>query len=204
MDIELRDIDSIIPYEKNPRLNDNAVDAVAESIREFGFRQPVVVDGDSVIICGHTRWKAAKKLQLAKVPVHVATDLSPEQVKAYRIADNKTAELAEWDFDQLRIEVADLQVDVLEIGAGHWVAHFRGTVNSSRNSGRGVAPNPGAVGAATRPSLTTVRSSTRSCSNGLAPSEYSMTTAAGLAKARVAPAWNESTEPQQWGASSSW
>jgi len=95
MQIELRDTDSITPYEKNPRLNDDAVDAVAASIREFGFRQPVVVDAEGVIICGHTRWKAAKKLQLAKVPVHVATDLSPEQVKAYRIADNKTAELAE-------------------------------------------------------------------------------------------------------------
>jgi DNA modification methylase len=116
MQIELRDIDSIKPYEKNPRLNDDAVDAVAASIREFGFRQPVVVDAEGVIICGHTRWKAAKKLQLAKVPVHVAMDLSPEQVKAYRIADNKTAELAEWDFDQLRIEVADLQGANFNIG----------------------------------------------------------------------------------------
>ncbi|MBT5610100.1 MAG: ParB N-terminal domain-containing protein [Lentisphaerae bacterium] len=116
MHIELRDIDSITPYEKNPRLNDDAVDAVAESIREFGFRQPVVVDADGVIICGHTRWKAAKKLRLAKVPVHVATDLSPEQVKAYRIADNKTAELAEWDFDQLRIEIADLQGADFDLG----------------------------------------------------------------------------------------
>jgi ParB-like chromosome segregation protein Spo0J len=83
--------------------------ARAASIREFGFRVPVVVDPGGVIICGHTRWKAAKKLQLAKVPVHVATDLTPEQIKACRIADNKTAELAEWDFDQLRIEIADLQ-----------------------------------------------------------------------------------------------
>ena len=116
MQIELRDIDSITPYEKNPRLNDDAVDAVAASIREFGFRQPVVVDAEGVIICGHTRWKAAKKLQLAKVPVHVATDLSPEQVKAYRIADNKTAELAEWDFDQLRIEIADLQNADFDLG----------------------------------------------------------------------------------------
>ena len=89
MDIELRDIDSINPYEKNPCLNDDAVDAVAESIREFGFRQPVVVGGAGVIICGHTRWKAAEKLQLAKVPVYVATDLTPEQVKAYRIADTR-------------------------------------------------------------------------------------------------------------------
>ncbi len=109
MQIELRDIGQITPYEKNPRLNDDAVAAVAASIKTFGFRQPVVVDKDGVIICGHTRWKAAKQLGLAKVPVHVATDLSPEQVKAYRIADNKTAELAEWDLGQLRIELSELQ-----------------------------------------------------------------------------------------------
>jgi len=109
MQVELRDIDSIRPYDKNPRVNDDAVDAVAASLREFGFRQPIVVDVDGVIICGHTRWKAARKLGLAKVPVHVAQDLSPEQVKAYRIADNKTAELAEWDMDLLPIELKDLQ-----------------------------------------------------------------------------------------------
>ena len=116
MQIELRDIDSITPYEKNPRLNGDAVDAVAASIREFGFRAAIVVDAGGVIICGHTRWKAARKLQLAKVPVHVAPDLTPEQVKAYRIADNKTAELAEWDFDQLRIEIADLQGTDFDLG----------------------------------------------------------------------------------------
>jgi ParB-like chromosome segregation protein Spo0J len=87
MQVELRDIDSIRPYDKNPRVNEDAVDAVAASLREFGFRQPIVVDADGVIICGHTRWKAARKLGLAKVPVHVAQDLSPEQVNAYRIAD---------------------------------------------------------------------------------------------------------------------
>jgi len=108
-DVELRPIDAIRPYEANPRVNDQAVDAVATSLREFGFRQPIVVDGDSVIIVGHTRWKAARKLGLAKVPVHVATDLSPEQIKAYRIADNQTATLAEWDFDLLPIELKDLQ-----------------------------------------------------------------------------------------------
>jgi DNA modification methylase len=109
MQVELRDIDSIRPYDRNPRVNEDAVDAVAASLREFGFRQPIVVDNDGVIICGHTRWKAARKLGLAKVPVHVAQDLSPEQVKAYRIADNKTAELAEWDMDLLPIELKDLQ-----------------------------------------------------------------------------------------------
>ncbi len=108
MKIELWKLDRIKPYEKNPRQNDKAVDAVAESIRQFGFRVPLVVDADGVIICGHTRYKAALKLGLTEVPVHVAKDLSPEQIKAYRIADNKTAELAEWDLDLLPIELSEL------------------------------------------------------------------------------------------------
>jgi DNA modification methylase len=108
-DVELRPIDDIQPYEANPRINDDAVDAVAASLKEFGFRQPIVIDADGVIIVGHTRWKAAKKLGLAKVPVHIATDLPPEKVKAYRIADNQTATLAEWDMDLLPIELKDLQ-----------------------------------------------------------------------------------------------
>jgi len=107
--VVFRKIDAIRPYERNPRINDPAVDAVAASLAEFGFRQPIVVDADGVIIAGHTRWKAAKKLGLAKVPVHVATDLTPEQVRAYRIADNKTSELAEWDFEILPIELAELR-----------------------------------------------------------------------------------------------
>ena len=108
-DVELRGIDAIRPYEGNPRVNDQAVDAVAASLREFGFRQPIVADADGVIIAGHTRWKAARKLGLAKVPVHVATDLSSEQIRAYRIADNQTNTLAEWDFDLLPIELKDLR-----------------------------------------------------------------------------------------------
>lgn len=109
MNIELRDIDQVRPYPGNPRQNDEAVDAVAASLREFGFRQPIVVDGEGVIIVGHTRWKAAKKLGLAKVPVHVATDLRESQVKAYRIADNQTAAIAEWDYELLPIELSSLQ-----------------------------------------------------------------------------------------------
>ncbi|GJQ27728.1 MAG: methyltransferase [Phycisphaerae bacterium] len=109
MNIELRPLAAIKPYEKNPRINDAAVDAVAESIRRFGFRQPIVVDADGVIVCGHTRYRAAQKLGLAEVPVHVATDLTPEQIRAYRIADNKTAELAEWNLELLPIELAELK-----------------------------------------------------------------------------------------------
>ncbi|MFO8012589.1 MAG: DNA modification methylase [Phycisphaerae bacterium] len=108
-DVQLRGIDDIRPYERNPRINDQAVDAVARSLEEFGFRQPIVVDAEGVIVCGHTRWKAAKKLGLAKVPVHVAEDLTPEQIRAYRIADNQTGTLAEWDFEILPIELAELR-----------------------------------------------------------------------------------------------
>ncbi len=108
-DIEIRDIDSIRPYDNNPRKNDKAVDAVAGSLREFGFRQPIVVDSDGVIIAGHTRYKAALQMGLKKVPVHVAVDLSPDQVRAYRLADNRTGELATWDYEILPIELAALQ-----------------------------------------------------------------------------------------------
>jgi len=107
--VELRDIQTIRPYESNPRLNDQAVEAVAKSLREFGFRQPIVVDGEGIIVCGHTRYKAAQKLGLKQIPVHVATDLTPAQVKAYRIADNQTATLAEWNYDLLPLELKDLQ-----------------------------------------------------------------------------------------------
>ena len=116
MKIDLRAIKDVRPYPNNPRSNDDAVDAVANSIREFGFRQPIVVDSDGVIICGHTRFKAAQKLGLEKIPIHVAKDLSPEQIKAYRIADNKTAELAEWNYDLLPIELADLQACNYDLG----------------------------------------------------------------------------------------
>ena len=116
MKIELKNIADVKPYPNNPRINDDAVDAVVASIREFGFRQPIVVDTELVIVCGHTRYKAALKLGLQKVPVHVAKDLTPEQIKAYRIADNKTAELAEWNYDLLPIELGELQASDYDLG----------------------------------------------------------------------------------------
>jgi DNA modification methylase len=116
MEITLWKTDDVRPYDRNPRLNDEAVDAVAASIREFGFRQPIVVDAEGVIVVGHTRWRAAKKLGLAQVPVHVATDLTSEQLKAYRIADNKTNELAEWNYELLPLELADLQAANYDLG----------------------------------------------------------------------------------------
>jgi DNA modification methylase len=107
--VEQRSIDSIRPYEKNPRINDAAVDAVAASIKEFGFRQPVVVDEQGVIIVGHVRYKAALKLGLKEVPVHVARGLTPAQAKAYRLADNQTATLSDWNDELLPLELLELQ-----------------------------------------------------------------------------------------------
>lgn len=107
--VEERDIESIRPYDNNPRVNDASVDAVAASIEEFGFRQCVVVDEHNVIIVGHTRFKAAQKIGLKSIPVHVATGLTPAQAKAYRIADNQTSNLSQWDFDKLPLELLALQ-----------------------------------------------------------------------------------------------
>jgi site-specific DNA-methyltransferase (adenine-specific) len=109
MQIQSVPITSVKPYEKNPRFNDDAVDAVAKSIKEFGWQQPIVIDSEMVVIAGHTRLKAAERLGLTEVPVIVADNLTPEQVKAYRIADNKTGELAEWNYDLLPFEIKDLQ-----------------------------------------------------------------------------------------------
>jgi DNA modification methylase len=116
MEIRNWKIGDVKPYENNPRQNDTAVDALATSIREFGFRQPIVVDDDGVIVVGHTRWKAAHKLGLDEVPVHVATGLSAAQVKAYRIADNQTASLSSWDFELLPAELAELQEADFDLG----------------------------------------------------------------------------------------
>lgn len=115
--IEYRDTAGLLPYANNPRLNDGAVDAVAASIKEFGFKVPIVVDADGVIVTGHTRLKAAKKLGLEKVPVIVAGDLTPEQVKAFRLADNKTGELAQWDMAKLGIELDGIEdIDMSDFG----------------------------------------------------------------------------------------
>jgi DNA modification methylase len=107
--VEMRPITSIRPYENNPRHNDAAVDAVAASIREFGWRVPIVCDEALVIICGHTRYKAALKLGLTEVPVHIAVGLTPAQARAFRIADNQTAAMSNWDDEKLPLELLALQ-----------------------------------------------------------------------------------------------
>lgn len=117
MKVESKSIDEVTPYENNPRNNDQAVDAVANSIKEFGWQQPIVVDKNMIIIVGHTRYKAAKKLGLTKIPVVVATNLSDEQAKAYRLADNKSGELADWNEDLLTDELGGIDdIDMSDFG----------------------------------------------------------------------------------------
>ncbi len=113
MKIEMRDTDKIIPYASNPRkISPQAVSAVAGSIKEFGFKNPIIVDKEGVIINGHTRLQAAQSLGLKKVPVIVASDLTEDQVKAYRLADNRVAEFTEWDAELLRVELDAIDVDL--------------------------------------------------------------------------------------------
>lgn len=117
LEVISKSIDEITPYINNPRNNDQAVDAVANSIKEFGWQQPIVVDKNMVIIVGHTRYKAAKRLKLDKVPVVVATNLTDEQAKAYRLADNKVGELADWNDDLLSDELAGIDdIDMSDFG----------------------------------------------------------------------------------------
>jgi DNA modification methylase len=116
MNVTERPTESVREYENNPRDNDGAVDAVAASIREFGFRVPIIVDGDGVIVCGHTRLKAARKLGLKTVPCIVADDLTPDQLRAFRIADNRTAELSGWDVDRLTEELEKIELDMEPFG----------------------------------------------------------------------------------------
>lgn len=117
MEIKMLSVKAITPYDKNPRKNDVAVDAVAASIKEFGFRIPILLDKNGTIIAGHTRLKAATKLGLKEVPCIYADDLNEEQVKALRLADNKTAELADWDFDLLNDELLDIiDIDMTSFG----------------------------------------------------------------------------------------
>ena len=117
MEVIDKQIAELTPYAKNPRKNDQAVNAVAASIKEFGFKVPIVIDSDGVIVAGHTRLKAALLLGLETVPCVVADDLTEDQIKAFRLADNKTAELAEWDLALLDEEIAELtDIDMSQFG----------------------------------------------------------------------------------------
>lgn len=112
MEIIEKKVNELKLYKNNPRFNDEAVKYVANSIKEFGFRVPIVIDEEGTIVCGHTRLKAAKRLQMEKVPCVVADDLTPEQINAFRLADNKVGEIAEWDMSGLSIELDGVDFDM--------------------------------------------------------------------------------------------
>ena len=117
MEIIYKKVGDLIPYEKNPRKNAKAVKYVANSIEEFGFKQPIIIDRDNVVVCGHTRLKASEQLGIEEVPCIVADDLTDEQIKAFRLADNKVSEQAEWDIGLLNEELDDiLNVDMGDFG----------------------------------------------------------------------------------------
>ena len=116
MEIIMKKTTDIVPYENNPRRNTEAVKYVANSIKEFGFKQPIVIDKDGVIVAGHTRWLASRTLGLEEVPCIMADDLTAEQIKAYRLADNKVAELATWDYDALLEELGEISIDMTDFG----------------------------------------------------------------------------------------
>jgi site-specific DNA-methyltransferase (adenine-specific) len=126
MNIQMLKLSGIKPYENNPRKNNEAVKYVAQSIKEFGFKVPIIIDKNNVIIAGHTRYKAAKRLKMKEVPTIIADDLTDEQVKAFRLADNKVAEKAEWDFDLLPLEINNI-VNI-DMGAFGFDLDFNGGV----------------------------------------------------------------------------
>lgn len=138
MKVEYVPLSRLMPYARNPRKNDTSVNAVAASIREFGFRNPIIVDGAGTVIAGHTRLKAAKMLGMDKVPIVRADDLTEEQANAFRLADNKAQELSSWDFSLLMDELTDIDgIDMEQFGFAYGEEeepHERRKTEGSRTS----------------------------------------------------------------------
>lgn len=148
MEVKMIDIDKVIPYENNPRKNDEAVDEVAASIKTFGFKNPIIVDKNLVIIAGHTRLKAAIKLGLAQVPVIIASDLTEDQANALRLADNKTGEIAKWDKKLLEEELKNINwellgIDMTDVGFDDiFASEFQEVVDDDFDEGQYLTDEP--------------------------------------------------------------
>ena len=138
-EIIYKNIDELVPYENNPRHNDQGVDALAESIKEFGFKVPIIIDSDGVIVAGHTRLKACKKLGIDEVPCIVADDLTDEQIKAFRLADNKVAELSDWDQAKLKAELRNIEMDMENFGFDHTDYNYKLTTQEKARENKGLA-----------------------------------------------------------------
>lgn len=148
MEVKMISVNDVVPYENNPRKNDDAVDEVATSIKAFGFKNPIIVDKNMVIIAGHTRLKAALKLGLTMVPVIVAEDLSDDQANALRLADNKTAELAKWDKKKLEEELKQINwellgIDMTDVGFNDiFASEFQEVVDDDFDEGQYLSDEP--------------------------------------------------------------
>lgn len=129
-----KSIDELVPYENNARINDKAVDVVANSIKEFGFKNPCIIDKNNIIVAGHTRVLACKKLGIDKVPCIVADDLTEEQIKAFRIADNSSAQIAEWDMDKLMKELETIDYDMEQFGLAEQLAEIEKTIEQEKQT----------------------------------------------------------------------
>lgn len=116
MEIVYKNIDELIPYDNNPRKNEKSIKYVMESIKQFGFKVPVVIDKNNIVVCGHTRLISARNLNISKIPCIIANDLTEEQIKAFRIADNKVSEFSKWDNEKLLLEIQDINLDLGNFG----------------------------------------------------------------------------------------
>lgn len=124
--------DELIPYENNARINDKAVEAVAKSIKEFGMKNPIIIDTNNTIIAGHTRLKALKSLGVNTAPCIVADDLTEEQIKAFRIADNSTAQIADWDMEKLMAELETIDYDMSQYGLAEQMAEIEKIIDENK------------------------------------------------------------------------
>lgn len=129
-----KDINELVPYENNARINDKAVDIVANSIKEFGFKNPCIIDKNNVLVAGHTRVLACKKLGITKVPCIVADDLTEEQIKAFRIADNSSAQVAEWDMDKLMAELETIDYDMAQYGLAEQLEQIENAILNDKEN----------------------------------------------------------------------
>lgn len=129
-----KDINELVPYENNARINDKAVDIVANSISEFGFKQPIIIDKNNVIVAGHTRTLACKKLGITKVPCIIADDLTEKQIKAFRIADNSSAQVAEWDMDKLMAELETIDYDMSKYGLAEQLEQIENVILNDKEN----------------------------------------------------------------------
>lgn len=129
-----KDINELVPYENNARINDKAVDVVANSIKEFGFKQPCIIDKNNVLVAGHTRVLACKKLGITKVPCIVADDLTEDQIKAFRIADNSSAQIAEWDMEKLMKELDSIDYDMAQFGLAEQLGQIENAILNDKEN----------------------------------------------------------------------